>query len=319
MKKFIIIFMSAILFCGVVYFGYLIYNSSSIASIEIVGDMQQVYFVGDNINYADAKLKLVYKNGSEKTIAMQGNVEVSNFSTAGFGKYHGTMRIAYKSQTTEVDYVVIDRTAYKIESERKITNSTSTNIISSQKRIIEFKENGICNFYKVKSGKYFKNDGAYDQTYNYKIVGDKILVGLGSGLSYEIKPEVSGNQIIIKAYTYYYTDSSQEFLSYKIETIFKESSEIKTNSQTQNKTEFQIYYDECKVKRENNVLIFSKGQSIEDANIYLIAEYDNGEKYYVLITEAMLKNKLNDEHQVDTFFIRGYYQSRPLTIYYRFV
>ena len=66
MKKFILIFLSVICVAGVVALGWLIFNSKSIASIEIDGQIQTLYIAGQDIDFEGAKLKVTYKNGNVK-------------------------------------------------------------------------------------------------------------------------------------------------------------------------------------------------------------------------------------------------------------
>lgn len=319
MKKALMIFMAVIAFCGVFYIGYLIFGSLNVKSIEIVGDMQQIYFVGDDVCFNDAKLKVTYQNGNEKIIDMAGNVQVSLFSTSGYGKYHGTMKISYKTQSVDIDYTVLDRTSYIVTKEVKKTANKTTTIQSSTKRIIEFKKDGICKYFEIKNGKYYVNDGAYDDTYKYKIVGNKINVSLGSDINYEITSQIDGNQINMIATSYYYSDRNPEIVDYIIETTFETTNLIKTNNYNEEKKTLSLDDSKCKFSFENNVLLIPETKTINQSKLCLKVDYDNGEVYYVYITENMLVNKIDFSNKTQSFNVRGYYESRPFVIYYKII
>ncbi len=320
MKKFILILLSVALFCGLAYVGFLIFGSANVREIKIVGDMQQIYFVGDDVNFGDAKLEVTYQNGSQKTIDMAGKVDVSLFSTSGYGKYHGTMKIAYKGQSVDVDYTVLDRTSYVISKEVKKTSMSTTTLTNQTKRIIEFKSGGKLKYFEIKSGKYLVHDGAYNSDYAYKIKGDKILVTLGDK-NYEMTTEIVGNQINLVANSYYYSSVNAEIPTYVIETEFETTNLIKTNNVNAVKTELEI--DKSSLKSgfsySGNVLLIPEGKTVEDANLRLKVNYDNGEIYYVYITNKMIRDNLIHGSQTQSFNVRGFYESRPFVIVYRIV
>lgn len=319
MKKIIMIIMAVVVFCGIFYIGYLIFGAANVKEIEIVGQMQQIYFVGDEVNFGNAKLKVTYQNGNQKMIDMAGNVDVSLFSTSGYGKYYGTMKIAYKTQTVDVDYTVLDRTSYIVSSEKKITATKTTKLTNSTKRIIDFKKSGICKYFEIKSGEYYVHDGAYDESYKYKIKGDKIYVNLGDDLNYEISAKVEGNQILVSANSYYYADTNSDIIKYIIETEFETTNLIKTNNYCEEKTQLKIDTSKCNFDMEGNILLLPKGNSIKDANLCLEVDYDNGETYYVYITNEMLIDDLYLGAETQSFNIRGYYESRLFVIVYKII
>ena len=322
MKKFLIIIMAVGLFCGAVYLGVAIFGSLNVKEIEIVGQMQQIYFVGDDVNFGDAKLKVTYQNGDMKMIDLKKNVKVSLFSTSGYGKYHGTMKITYKSQTTEVDYTVLDRTSYIVSNIVKKTSSGTTNVSQKSKKIIEFGENGICKYFEIKNGKYFLHDGNYDNTYNYKIIGDIIYLNLGSE-TYELKANVDGNNLNVIATSKHYASSNSEIIDYIIESEFETTNLIKTNNYNEKKTNLTLYYGEKKftidTNSPNKIVLIPKGKTINESGICLMVDYDNGEIYYVYITQDMLTGNINESYNNQSFNLRGYYEGREFTIFYKVV
>lgn len=323
MKKVIIATFAVFIVCGLFYVGYLIFGSLNVKEIEIMGQMQQIYFVGDDINFADAKLKVTYQNGNIKILDLKDNVKVSLFSTSGHGKYYGTMKIAYKSQTTEVDYSVIERTSYIISSEVKKTSSQTITLSNSMQRIIEFQKDGKCRYFEIINGKYYMHDGNYDSSYNYEIVGDLILVKLNDK-NYEIKTSINGNELDIKAVSKYYSQTNPEIPNYIIETTFKTANLIKTNNTNEKKTNLSLDYSKIKFSIESSglsdiILKIPNDKTIDDSGLCLKVDYDNGEIYYVYVTKNMLNGNINKNYTNQSFNIEGYYQSRKFIIIYKIV
>ena len=115
MKKMIVIFLIILCSCGIAYVGYLIFRSKNIDKVELVGKIQTVYVVGDEIDYEDAKLKVTYKNGNIKMIDLDSkSVDIEYFSTSV--ETNAKMNILYKSETIEVEYNVLRKGAYYLNS-----------------------------------------------------------------------------------------------------------------------------------------------------------------------------------------------------------
>lgn len=324
MKKTILILLAVAVFCGIVYVGYIIFAAVNVKEITIIGNIQQVYFVGDDINFADAKLEVYYHNGSKKIIDMnKSNVSVALFSTSGHGKYFGTMKLTYKSQTVDVDYCVLDRTSYLLSKEVKKTSTETTELQNQTQKIIDFKSNGICRYFEIKNNKYYMHDGYFDSNYNYQINGDKIIVNLGQSVTYEIKPIIDGNKIDLKAKTFKYSTENPDVLDYIIESEFETTNLIKTNNVKEDKSnKLTIDYSQTKFnidKTNSNypVLIVPKNKTIDESGICIKVDYDNGEVYRVYVTSAMLKGDLNYNYEGQSFHINGLYDQREFTIAYK--
>ena len=185
MKKFIMIFLSAVCVAGIVALGWLVFNSRSIASMEVEGQIQTLYVAGQDIDFEGAKLKITYKNGNVKFVDMTNkSVKINQFSTSL--KTHGKMKITYKSQVLDVEYDVIQAGMYYVSSELSYyaDGSTSTPITHDAKSadlLLYLRENGeLDHYYKDNSGRYCMHDGSYDKTYKYEIVGDTLYAYLGS-------------------------------------------------------------------------------------------------------------------------------------------
>lgn len=324
MKRILIAAFAAVAVFGIVYIGYLIFGSLNVQQIEIVGNIQQIYFVGDDINFGDAKLKVTNQDGSVRLLDLNGNVKVSLFSTSGYGKYYGTMKLTYKSQSIDVDYSVIDRTSYIIESEIKKTSTQTIKLSNATKRIIEFQKNGKCRYFEIIGGKYYLNDGNYDDSYNYQIIGDTIKVSLGDDKNYEIKTKRNGNQLNIEAVSKYYSQTNSDVINYIIETKFATTNLIKTNNTKENKTKLEIDYSQKEFGLDNTnanyvVIKIPQDKSINDSGICLKVDYDNDEIYYVYITNKMLNGQINQTYANQSFHINGYYEGREFKIFYKIV
>lgn len=324
MKKFMLILLSVALVCGLAYIGYVIFGAVNVKEIKIVGNVQQIYFVGDDVNFADAKLEVTYHNGSTKTIDMNGNVEVSLFSTSGHGKYFGTMKVKYKSQVVDVDYIVLDRTSYILSKETKKTSTETTVLESTTKKIIDFGQDGVCRYFEIEDGKYYSHDGNFDNTYKYEIVGDKIVVSLGSDVTYEINAKVDGNQLDIFATTSHFSKTNPEIVEYIVESEFETTNLIKTNNEKEDKSEkLTIDYSKAKYEIDKTnpnylVVVIPKEKTIDESGICIKVDYDNGEVYYVYITSTMLSKALDESYINQSFHIKGLYDQREFTIYYKF-
>lgn len=303
MKKVFILLMAVALVCGVVFLGIFIFNSTTVTKIEIEGEMQQIYLSGDEICFGDAKMIVTYQNGTMKKMDMNGKVTVSSFSTAGHGSYFGTMNITYKNQTLKVDYSVIDKTSYEIKD---LT-------ISGKKRIIDFKDNGICRYFEIENGKYFVRDGNKDSLYNYEIIGDKIKINLGSGDFYYLNSKIEGNSMVLIS-----TDNKVSTRE-DVYTRFSTTNLIKTNNEKVEKTELSLYYKKAnfdlKTMNGKTTVIIPEGENLTGSGVCLIVDYDNGEQYYVYITQSMINTNGIDEY--GRYYV-GAYESRSFKIYYNY-
>ena len=119
MRKFIAI-VSVILIVGLIaILGVQLVKSANVESIEIVGDIQTIYFVEStsDVNFNDADLKITYKDGSVKIKKLTKKlVSVKNFNTSVVN--NGTMKITYKSTTIDVGYAVVWTGLYYLNSEK---------------------------------------------------------------------------------------------------------------------------------------------------------------------------------------------------------
>lgn len=213
MKK-IIPIISAILALGLIVFvAIMLFRTSNIESVEIVGDIQTIYFVDstNTANFNDASLKVTYKDGSVKLKKLSyKNVSVKNFSTAVAN--NGVMKITYKSKTIDVGYSVVWTGMYFLSEKTNYTFNGSTVSKSSagpyvaginnnnqdkttSTEMIYFNKDGTCDYYtrSSSSGTWIMDDGYYDKSFYYKVEGDEIKAHLGEDKLYSLKAKVTNN------------------------------------------------------------------------------------------------------------------------------
>lgn len=197
MKKIILAILVVALLGGIGYLGYIIYQSSNIESVELVGNVQTLYLVGDEINYGDGELKVTYKNGNIRMVKLNDkSVSTSMFSTSE--KKHGTMNIVYKDYTMKVEYNVMNSGYYYLSETSTATSSSSAvptpvNYTSSNtiKAFFLDKNGKVMYFVKGSEGNfadgYIAYDGHYNSEYNYTITGDTLTINVGKDKKIEVK------------------------------------------------------------------------------------------------------------------------------------
>ncbi len=320
LKKIIIALMIIAVLCGIGYLGYVVFMAKNIQKVELVGSMQTVYFVGDDIDYENAQLKITYKNGDMKLIDLnKANITTTLFSTS-LGS-HGKMKITYKNFTIEQEYDVFEKGCYYISSEEvtdALGKTTSTDYISASasKTMIYFYNNGEIRYYQQNNNNWFMNDGKYDKTYNYKITGNTISVSLGKNKAIELKANYNENG------TAYLTSIEKEMNSIApdvpkkvTKSNFKYYEAMKGNLVI-NKNETGIDYKMSGIT-DKNYVTFNVGEKINThANkIYLKVVYTgdiffNDHTVYVEICDEMntdVINKLNTSRSIDGFTLTRIY------------
>lgn len=191
MKKLILALLIVAMLGGVGYLVYLIYNSQSIKTVELIGTPQTIYLTGDSIDYEGAYIKVTHKNGDVKEIPLDSSsVQISMFSTSDVkagGYSHGTMNIVYKDNTFKVEYDVLQRGFYYVSSETYLTAgasataTTGTYTTADTPTAIYFDEAGKLLYYtKDWTNGYTLYDGNYTDDYGYEIVGNEIKIKAGS-------------------------------------------------------------------------------------------------------------------------------------------
>lgn len=200
MKKIISIVLIVLAVGLIAFFSVMVIKSSNVEAIEIVGEIQTIYFVdsSNEVNFNEAELKVTYKDGTVKVKPLSTKlVDVSFFSTSV--ENNGTMKISYKSKEIEVPYSVINKGLYYL-SERITKNYDGTNVtesnsgdlvagvnangedITTSDEMIYFGDDGVCDYYYKTdvngSNNWVLINGNNNKDY-YKISGDTINVHLG--------------------------------------------------------------------------------------------------------------------------------------------
>lgn len=304
MKKFISI-LSACLLAGVIAFlGIALFKTSNVKSIEIVGQVQTIYFVGstNDVNFNNAELKITYADGSVKLKKLDKKlVRVNNFSTSV--QNNGIMKITYKSQTIDVGYSVVCKGMYYLSEKitetyngTNITQNTSGKLvaglntsnvdITTSTEMIYFGDNGVCDYYSRSSSTatWYADNGYYDKSFYYKITGDTINVHLGEDVVYNLIAKVSADgKLSLTSVQKEHVNEVSEFLKKKTTRDF-EYYEMKGN-RTISASNISVY---C----SNPPIRFAKNSSFKDSSLklYLKLTYSNDsflKTVYVRFTESM--------------------------------
>lgn len=201
MKKIISIVLIVLAVGLIAFFSVTLIKSSNVEAIEIVGEIQTIYFVDstNDVNFNEAELKITYKDGTVKVKPLSAKlVDVSFFSTSV--ENNGTMKISYKSKEIDVGYSVISKGLYFLSGKTtKSYNGTTIDEINSgdlvagvnangvdittSEEMIYFGDDGVCDYYYKANVNGSKNwvliNGYNNKDYYYKISGDTINVHLG--------------------------------------------------------------------------------------------------------------------------------------------
>ena len=303
MKKIISIIAVCLVVAGLVIAGVFLFKNSNVQSIEIIGDVQTIYFVDSatEVNFNDAELKITYKNGSVKLKKLDKNlVDVANFSTSIENR--GLMKISYKTQSIDIGYSVICRGMYYLSEKNEDTfNGTSVSSKSSglltagvddknidnttSTEMIYFSENGVCDYYSREnsSSEWYADNGYYNSEFYYNISGDTLNVHLGKNKVYNFVTAFSNDgEMSLTCVENEYVSEHSEFLKKKTIRHFKHY-EMKGN-RTLTKDDVSVY---CK-----DEIVFAKNSKFEDSklDIYVKVTYKNDgflKTVYVRFNETM--------------------------------
>lgn len=317
MKK-IINIISLILLCAIfVVFGVFIFKKSNIDSVEIVGDIQTIYFANTvtDVNFNDAELKISYKDGSVKMKKLTNKiVKISNFNTSVVN--NGTMKISYKSHTIDVDYAVISSGLYYLSEQKtntfngsSVTSNSSGALVAGVDKnnkdittsieMINFNLDGTCDYYTraSKNAIWYMDDGYFDKTFYYSIVGNCINVQLGENNSYELKVKFSNDgDVSLESEKYDYLNSEEKFVKSITERSFKHY-EMKGN-RTFSSNDISVWTGGTELK-------FKKNSSFDTKNVdvFVRINYSNDnflKTVYVRFNESMFKTDAEFDTSVET-------------------
>jgi hypothetical protein len=221
---------------------YFLFRKNNVESIEVVGDMQTIYFVNEttDVNFNQSKLKVTYKDGTSKLFDLSYDlVKVKNFSTSVVND--GLMKLVYKSHEINVKYQVVYSGLYylkTIESSNVVgssVNSSTNNYVAGLNEstgadkttaveMIYFYNDGFCDYYTRTSStaSWYMDDGHCDNRFNYSILGNKIIVNLGTEKKYEITASFSSEGVLSlnNVECEYFDENHTDFLKSKIERTF---------------------------------------------------------------------------------------------------
>ena len=337
MKK-IISIISVCLIVGVIaFFGVMIFRTSNIKSVEIVGDIQTVYFVDstNSANFNDANLKITYENGSVKMKKLTYDiVSVKNFSTSIAND--GIMKITYKSITMDVGYSVIWKGLYYLSNKTEhvfngseitktnygpyVAGVTETNQDKTDTtEMIYFNDDGSCDYYlrTNSTDKWIMDDGYYNKKFYYNITGDTVNAYLGDDKVYQLKTKVTkdGALTLVSTEEKYVTSVNDSiFVKESIDREFNHY-EMKGN-RTLEKDDIKIYCD--------SEIVFAKDSAFKDSslNLFLDVTYKNDDflkNVYVRINESMFtvdKGFTSAEITPTTTFAIGFYDGVYFEMFY---
>ena len=297
MKK-IMPIISVFLVAGLITFlGFFIFRTSNIESVEIVGDIQTIYFVDstNTVNFNESNLKVTYKDGSVKLKKLSYDlVSVKNFTTSVAND--GTMKITYKSKTIDVNYSVIwtglyfltEKTSHTYSGGEKITSTKSGPYVAgvtetnqdktTSIEMINFNKDGSCDYYTRSSstGKWYMDDGYFDKSFYYTIEGNSIVANLGENKQYILKTHVTndGELTLVTTENNYVDNQNVSFLKSSVDRTF-EHYEMKGN-RTISSGDIEVYSGSQKVDYDSPIVL-NKNSTFDATSfdLYLKVNYKN--------------------------------------------
>ena len=326
MKKVIVIFLVVLCSCGIGYLGYLIFRSKNIDTVELVGNMQTLYVIGDEIDFEDAKLKVTYKNGNIRMIDLDSStVEVTYFTTSV--ETHAKMNIIYKSAVIPVEFNVIQKGAYYLKNYSLVSvasanTSNKTNeayTVSNTKEMIYIDAGGICKYYTKSVNGWTMVDGNYNSNLRYSISADTLSVNLGK-TNYDIKVEYldSGKMNLIS--NKLTKISNTELINSHETRVFEHSDEMKT---TQSVGSVQVANNLL----TNSTANYKVGQSISEATtpVYLkvtYMQYNSGHQFrtiYVQVESSMISRNFSTskKNSSGTYATLSYAGINNIALFYK--
>lgn len=339
MKKIVLWIVLIVSLVGIGILGYVIFNAKSIDSVVLEGNMQSLYFVNDEIDYEDAKLKVTYKNGSIKMLNLDSDgVKVTNFSTSTIGDKNrsSTLNIIYKDFKIDVDYLVISKGSYYVSSEATSTYENmqpTTNNYSKEETncVLEFLDGGKLKYFiKNADENWYLEDGRYDDRVKYEIISDKIKVNVGED-SFEIKAIYDDKAGVIDIMSTKKTyDESGEFIKSIKTTDFKWF-KTRDNIKLQDKPtiDYSLAYSNLTLSEKSTGRVdLSLYDTIASSGkiFYAKVVIDGGvvagdliSTYYVRITDAMFGSRLKTDMKATGRTDQGEYCGKSFDLYYNVV
>lgn len=154
-------------------------NEYSVKKIELNSDIRRQYYKGEEIDFANATLKVIYKNDETETISLKKDM-VENFSTETSGDK--TLIIKYKSKSCLLSYSVIDFQIGTYYLTQYYTRDTSTGKTSSLvttpvgESLVRFQFNSDGTGKEMIRADANEPFGAYSTTFTWKYESGQIVV-----------------------------------------------------------------------------------------------------------------------------------------------
>lgn len=346
MKKVILSVLIILFLGGIVYLGFIVFDSKSVKNVELVGNVQTLYMVGEDLDFEDAKLKVTYKNGDVKMVKLKNaDVKVNLFSTSL--EKHGTMQIVYKTHTLKIDYNVLKTGLYYIRNTTTVTRdqygqTVTTGAgdivdVSTAREYFYLGADGVLDYYKnvgtQAKPKWLMFDGSYEDDYSYYTTGDKLVIKAGVK-EFEIKAEYNQNgSLAVKSEIKTY--SGDGLWLNKIQTYtFKQSDLLKANRGFNDTPIIDLSYanpvlnedEDPGNKNDDYKVLFNVGETIKSSGkeIYIEIHITTDPflpTVYVHLTDKMVTRKSLVTSQVQdvTFAYMFYESSDPFFLYYEVV
>ncbi len=288
MKRFLAMLMVVICLAGVVVLGYFVFIAKSIESVVLDGEIQTLYVVGDDIDFGNAKLKVTYKNGSIKLIDLDKDM-ITGFNTNSerADQQMGTISINYKSaDTISINYTVLATGMYYTSSSLTVYASQTSKSSAVQytpsttTRMFEILAGGKLRYYEYSSSKWFVNDGNFDSTYYYDIVGDTMYIYLGGDeAEYKLVVTYSNGVRTISSTEYSYNSVYEDLTTSKTVYTYSYVSTIENNPIVS----IELDLSKATTSSSNSkAVVFYVGDTIKSSNnkIYLKVTYTEPRIYY---------------------------------------
>ena len=342
MKRMMLIFMIIVCCCGIGYLGYLIFRSKNVDTVELVGKIQTLYVIDDEIDFEDAKLKVTYKNGNIKMVKLKEKM-VDYFSTSTEG--HKVMKINYKSEVLEIEYNVIQLGAYYLNfDETRVPKDSGVGFDSTSNQYDIYKtpemlyigKAGYFRYYTRKSIGWTMADGNYDDRYSYTIVADTMKIKTPYE-SYDIKVNYLENGVMQMVSDKATKIEGSSLVSKQVIKHFVVTGELKTNQAIlpNNETAEDGVKMYGTIESPNtSVVVFKEGERLKDltSKVYLKVTYSsygidlntgNNHQFktvYVELTDSMISGSYST---TDAFNIlksfEVIYEGRKTTMWYKVV
>ena len=284
------------------YLCYVVFADKNIKQVEIQGEYKQIYFLGEEFEIENVKLRVTYYSGRVETIsANQNNVLVRYFDSNSVGEKEGSL--FYKTHEAKVNYYVIRSGDY---------------INSSQTKIFKFNVDGTFNYYEKENGIWTIRDSEFDSTLVYNFDGNKIIF-----------PETFKSKSFNNDFS---TGENEHYFSLKVNsgvlcllagesgmsfsnTNITDSFGLPISAEFDNENQPFV----C-VPYQNNIAIFEIDSVIGECGLAVKVRYSKGEDFYVFLGDKMFIGLDLTEEVLNTTRATGCYKNLcEIVLFYQVV